>query len=288
MVGSTPTVQHDPSTVAAISADLRDAGRRVALVPTMGALHEGHLALVEHARADHDDIIVSIFVNPLQFGAGEDFDRYPRTLESDVRLLSEVGVELVFAPSAAAMYPDGRRTTLVPGPAGADLDAVTRPALWTGMLTVVAKLLQITRPTSAFFGEKDFQQLVLIQQMVRDLNFDIDIVGVPTVREHDGLAMSSRNRFLSAAERKTAAVLSTALMDGVRAQRDGVDAILKAAGAVLDAVVEIDVEYLEVRDDELGPAPDAGPARLLVAGRVGSTRLTDNMALKIGEREQGE
>ncbi|WP_370465309.1 pantoate--beta-alanine ligase [Nocardia sp. CS682] len=275
------TVHHDPITMSEVSRELRASGRDVALVPTMGALHDGHLALVEQAQESKSEVIVSIFVNPLQFGANEDLDRYPRTLEADLALLREAGVPLVFAPSPADMYPDGRRTTVLPGPLGAELCGATRPALFGGMLTVVAKLLQIAGPTVAYFGEKDYQQLILIQQMVRDLNFGIRIVGVPTVREADGLALSSRNRYLDPAERQAAVALPAALQAGARAGGSGAEAVLAAARTILDAQARVEVEYLELRDTELGPAPTSGPARLLVAAHVGSTRLIDNISLTL-------
>uniref|UniRef100_UPI003899AB7E pantoate--beta-alanine ligase n=1 Tax=Mycobacterium sp. HUMS_1102779 TaxID=3383487 RepID=UPI003899AB7E len=186
-----------PRDVSDVSRALRQTGRRVMLVPTMGALHDGHLALVRAAkRVPGSVVVVSIFVNPLQFGAGEDLDAYPRTLDDDVALLSGEGVEMVFAPAAAAMYPHGLRTTVQPGPLAAELEGAARPTHFSGVLTVVCKLLQIVRPDRIFFGEKDYQQLVLIRQMVADLNVDVAVVGVPTVREPDGLALSSRNRYL--------------------------------------------------------------------------------------------
>jgi len=186
-----------PRDVTDISSALRHTGRRVMLVPTMGALHEGHLALVRAAKRVPGSVVaVSIFVNPLQFGAGEDLDAYPRTLDDDLALLRGEGVEIVFAPTAAAMYPNGLRTTVHPGPLAAELEGGPRPTHFSGVLTVVLKLLQIVRPDWVFFGEKDYQQLVVIRQMVADLNIDAAVVGVPTVRESDGLAMSSRNRYL--------------------------------------------------------------------------------------------
>lgn len=188
------TVHHDPTGLTKVTKALRGVGRTVALVPTMGALHAGHLELVRQAKLPGAVVVVSIFVNPLQFGAGEDLDAYPRTLDADLALLREAGVELVFAPTAAAMYPEGRRTMIHPGPLGAELEGGSRPTHFAGMLTVVAKLLQITAPNVVFFGEKDYQQLALVRQMVQDLNFDVRVVGVPTVREQDGLALSSRNR----------------------------------------------------------------------------------------------
>ncbi|MFI6041622.1 pantoate--beta-alanine ligase [Nocardia sp. NPDC051321] len=274
-------VQHDPEAMSSVSQKLRTSGRMVALVPTMGALHDGHLALVEQAKKTESEVIVSIFVNPLQFGAGEDLDRYPRTLDADLEMLREVGVDSVFAPSPAGMYPVGPRTTVVPGPLGTELCGATRPVLFGGMLTVVAKLFQITKPTIAFFGEKDYQQLVLIEQMVRDLNFGIRIVGVPTVREPDGLALSSRNRFLTPDERISAIAIPTALRAGARSGEAGAEAVLRAARAVLDSHEEIRVEYLELRDPDLGPAPASGRARLLIAAYVGRTRLIDNLSLTL-------
>ncbi|KAA0022061.1 pantoate--beta-alanine ligase [Antrihabitans cavernicola] len=277
------TVHHDPKVITSVSNALRGVGRKVALVPTMGALHVGHLELVRQARRGGAVVIVSIFVNPLQFGAGEDLDAYPRTLDADVEMLRSEGVELVFAPSAADMYPNGPRTTIHPGPVGADMEGASRPTHFAGMLTVVAKLLQIARPHHAYFGEKDYQQLALVQQMVHDLNFDVRIVGVPTVREADGLALSSRNRYLDAEQRHLAPTLSAALLAGNHAGRHGSDAVLAAARSVLAAVPEIDVDYLELRAKDLGPAPDEGDARLLIAARFGKTRLLDNAGVTLGE-----
>lgn len=271
-----------PHAVADVSRALRHIGRRVMLVPTMGALHEGHLALVRAAkRVPGSVIVVSIFVNPLQFGAGEDLDAYPRTLDSDLDMLTEEGVEVVFTPTPSSMYPDGRRTTVHPGPLGAELEGGSRPTHFAGMLTVVLKLLQIVRPDRAFFGEKDYQQLVLVRQMVDDLNIDVRIVGVPTVREADGLAMSSRNRYLSPEEREQASALSSALLAGKYAVGGGPAAVLDAARAVLDEVPAIGTDYLELRGPWLEPAPVVGPARLLIAARLGSTRLLDNIAIEL-------
>jgi pantoate--beta-alanine ligase len=271
-----------PKAVSEISKALRHTGRRVMLVPTMGALHDGHIALVRAAkRVPGAVVVVSIFVNPLQFGAGEDLDAYPRTLDADLELLEGEGVEVVFTPTASSMYPDGPRTTIHPGPLGAELEGAVRPTHFAGMLTVVAKLLQIVAPDRAFFGEKDYQQLVLIRQMVDDLNIDVRIVGVPTVREADGLAMSSRNRYLDPEQREQAGALSAALLAGKYAASTGPAAAVDAARAVLDEVPAIGVEYLELRDPWLVPDPAAGPARLLVAGRLGGTRLLDNIAVNL-------
>ena len=253
------------------------------LVPTMGALHDGHLTLVRTAkRVPGSVVVVSIFVNPLQFGANEDLDKYPKTLDDDLAKLRAEGVEIAFTPTAAQMYPDGPRTSVHPGPLGAELEGASRPTHFAGVLTIVLKLLQIVRPDRALFGEKDYQQLVLIRQMVEDLNVDAEIVGVPTVREPDGLAMSSRNRYLSDVEREQAGALSAALLAGMYAASTGTPAALDAARAVLDEVPAIDVDYLEVRDPGLGPAPAEGAARMVLAARLGNTRLLDNIAIDVG------
>jgi pantoate--beta-alanine ligase len=276
-------VYSSPRDVADVSRALRTTGRRVSLVPTMGALHDGHLSLVKAAKQVAGGVVVaSIFVNPLQFGAGEDLDAYPRTLDADLEQLRSEGVDIAFTPTANDMYPEGPRTTVVPGPLGAELEGASRPTHFAGMLTVVCKLLQIVRPDRAYFGEKDYQQLVLIRQMADDLNFDTRIVGSPIVREADGLAMSSRNRYLSADEREQAGALSAALLAGMYSAAKGSAAALDAARAVLDEVPAVDVDYLEVRDTWLGPAPAEGPARMLVAARLGTTRLLDNIAIDIG------
>ncbi|MCX2715102.1 pantoate--beta-alanine ligase [Mycolicibacterium sp. J2] len=272
-----------PSDVADLTRALRATGRRVTLVPTMGALHDGHLSLVRTAKqVPGSVVVVSIFVNPLQFGAGEDLDAYPRTLDADLAALRSEGVDVVFAPSVADMYPNGPRTSVHPGALGSELEGASRPTHFAGMLTVVLKLLQIVRPDRAYFGEKDYQQLVLIRQMADDLNLDTRIVGVPTVREADGLAMSSRNRYLSESDREQASALSAALLAGMYGAGEGVQSALDAAQAVLDEVPAIEVDYLVVRDTWLGPAPEQGRARMLVAARIGGTRLLDNVAVDIG------
>ncbi|MFD1815795.1 pantoate--beta-alanine ligase [Rhodococcus gannanensis] len=276
------TVHHEPAELTRVTRALRGVGRQVALVPTMGALHAGHIELVRQAKLRGAVVVVSVFVNPLQFAAGEDLDAYPRTLDADIELLRGEGVELVFAPSASAMYPNGPRTTVQPGPLGAELEGGSRPTHFAGMLTVVAKLLQIVAPNTAYFGEKDYQQLTLIRQMVRDLNFDVEIRGVPTVREQDGLALSSRNRYLDEAQRTAAATISAALVAGAHAAAGGPEAILATAREVLATTPEIVVDYLEVRGVDLGPAPERGDGRLLVAVRVGSTRLIDNVGVAVG------
>jgi pantoate--beta-alanine ligase len=276
-------VYPSPAVVSDVSKALRHTGRRVMLVPTMGALHDGHMALVRAAkRVPGSVVVVSIFVNPLQFGVGEDLDAYPRTLDADLELLRAEGAEIAFTPTAAVMYPDGPRTSVHPGPLGGDLEGASRPTHFAGMLTVVMKLLQIVRPDRAFFGEKDYQQLVLIRQMVADLNVDTRIVGVPSEREADGLAMSSRNRYLDEVQREQAGALSAALLAGRYAASGGAAAAVSAVRAVLDAVAAIDVDYVAARGPGLEPAPPAGPGRLLVAARFGTTRLLDNIAVELG------
>ncbi|MFL6130121.1 MAG: pantoate--beta-alanine ligase [Mycobacteriales bacterium] len=268
--------------LAAALAALRAGGRRLALVPTMGALHEGHLALVRAAVASADAVVASIFVNPLQFGPGEDLDRYPRTPEEDLAALAAEGVDLVFAPPVEQVYAGGRpAVTVDPGPLGALLEGASRPGHFAGVLTVVTKLFGLLRPDVAVFGEKDYQQLALIRRAVTDLELGVEVVGVPTVREPDGLALSSRNRYLSAAERARALSLSRALRAGAAAAPAGAGAVLAAATAEL-ADPGLGVDYLALRGTDLGAAPDTGPARLLVAARVGGTRLIDNAPIVLG------
>jgi pantoate--beta-alanine ligase len=272
-----------PRDISTVTKALRATGRRVMLVPTMGALHEGHLTLIRSAkRVQGAVVVVSIFVNPLQFGAGEDLDAYPRTLDDDLAALRDERVEIAFTPTVTDMYPEGTRTSVHPGPLGEELEGATRPTHFAGVLTVVLKLLNVVRPDRAFFGEKDYQQLTLIRQMVVDLDADTQIVGVPIVREPDGLAMSSRNRYLSVDEREQAGALSAALLAGMYAAGEGPAAALDAARAVLDEVPAIDVDYLVVRDPMMGPVSSEGAARMLVAGRLGGTRLLDNIAIDIG------
>lgn len=286
------TVHRDPALLNQVSRALRATGKRVVLVPTMGSLHEGHLGLVRAAKMKGDAVVIaSIFVNPLQFGAGEDLDAYPRSFKKDCDLLRRAGVELVFAPGVSDMYPAGPRTTVNPGPLGSELEGGSRPTHFAGMLTVVLKLLNIAAPSEAYFGEKDYQQLVLIRQLVDDVNLDVKIVGVPTVRESDGLAKSSRNRYLDPTQRELATTLSAALVAGAYAASRGVDAIIDTARQVLAHHPEIEVDYLEVRGPALEAPPEQGDGRLLVAARIGSTRLIDNVGVAIGTgfigREEG-
>ena len=276
-------VYSSPREASNVAGALRHTGRRVMLVPTMGALHDGHLALIRAAkRVQGAVVVVSIFVNPLQFGAGEDLDAYPRPLNDDLAVLRAEGVEVAFTPTVADMYPEGTRTSVQPGPLGNELEGASRPTHFAGVLTAVLKLLQIVRPDRAFFGDKDYQQLVLVRQMVADLNIDVQIVGVPIAREPDGLALSSRNRYLNEVEREQAGALSSALLAGMYAASGGTSAALDAARAVLDEVPAIHVDYLQVRSTALGPAPKEGLGRMLVAARLGTTRLLDNIAIDIG------
>ncbi|MFC5677303.1 pantoate--beta-alanine ligase [Aeromicrobium endophyticum] len=255
----------------------------VSFVPTMGALHDGHVQLLKHARPLGETLVASIFVNPTQFAPGEDYDDYPRTFDTDLERCAEAGVDVVFAPTVPVMYPSGLVDTVTvdPGPLGAILEGASRPTHFRGVLTVVAKLFGLVRPDVAVFGEKDFQQLTLIRQMARELALGVDVVGCPTVREADGLAMSSRNRYLSADERATAAAISAALRAGVAAAAGGPDAVLAAAHAVIDPA-DVDLDYLVLTDPELGPAVPGADARLLVAARVGRPRLLDNIGLTLG------
>jgi pantoate--beta-alanine ligase len=272
------TVHHDPAALSAVTR----AVPRVVLVPTMGALHAGHRALIRAARATPDACtVVSIFLNPRQFGSRDDLDRYPRRWDADLALCREEGVDLVFAPRPETMSPPRCGTTVVPAALGAELEGASRPGFFTAVLTVVAQLFGIVKPEFAFFGEKDYQQLVLVQRMVADLRMGVQVIGVPTVREADGLALSSRNVYLDAQARAVAAVLPAALMAGARAGGHGHDAVLAAAGEVLAGHPGVALDYLALRGPQLGPAPARGPARLLVAATIGTARLIDNVGLHL-------
>jgi pantoate--beta-alanine ligase len=264
--------------------DAARAGRigDVAAVMTMGALHEGHLALIRAARRSAKTVIVTVFVNPLQFGPNEDFTRYPRTLDADVKLCEQAEVDIVFAPAVEDVYPGGEPLVrITPGPMGDGFEGASRPGHFSGMLTVVNKLLNLTAPDYAFFGEKDAQQLALIRRMVLDLNMPVEVVGVPTVREADGLALSSRNRFLSAEARVSALNLSRALFAGVEQRTP--ETIRAAAHAVLESA-PIELDYLALVDPATFTEIDEayrGPAVLALAAKVGGTRLIDNLPLGI-------
>ena len=264
---------------------LREPRRITAVVMTMGALHAGHAELIREARlvvGPSGRVIVTDFVNPTQFGPTEDFARYPRTLDADVALSEAAGADIVFAPSVQEVHGDAERAaiTVDPGPLGTILEGASRPGHFAGVLSVVAKLLHLTSPDIAFFGEKDYQQLVLISQMVDDLRFPVTVLPVATVREPDGLAMSSRNRYLTSEERALAPVLSQALMAAaIDAELQGAASAEAVGRALLDRPGVV-VDYLVVTDVELGPARP-GPGRVLGAIRIGGTRLIDNMPCQV-------
>ena len=272
---------------AALDAALGPAARRVEdrFVPTMGALHDGHAALIRAAAADRGPggrVVVSIFVNPTQFAPGEDFERYPRTFDADLAACRDAGADVVFAPAAGEMYPGGDPdvTVRVGGALAAVLEGEHRPGHFDGVATVVLKLLHLVRPAAAYFGEKDFQQLAVVRRAVADLNVPVEVVGVPTVRGADGLALSSRNRYLSPAERSAAVALPRGLAearDALAAGADAGDAERRLAARLADAGFRVD--YAAVRDAAtLGP-PAGGPLRVLAAATIGSTRLIDNVAV---------
>ncbi|ARZ68669.1 pantoate--beta-alanine ligase [Streptomyces sp. HU2014] len=283
-----------PRTAEELQALPRDEGRR-AVVMTMGALHEGHATLIRTARrlvGPEGQVVVTVFVNPLQFGAGEDLDRYPRTLDADVELAEASGADAVFAPSADEVYPGGEpQVRITAGPMGERLEGAARPGHFDGMLTVVAKLLHLTRPDVALFGQKDAQQLALIRRMVRDLNFPVEVVGVPTVRQGDNIALSSRNRYLSEADRATALEISRALFTAATAEELGAGAVRRSAQVILDAAADMEpplvLDYVALVDPaDFTEVPDdhTGEAVLAVAARVGTTRLIDNIPLTFGGR----
>lgn len=289
-----PVVASTREELAKLLAAARAEGHLVALVPTMGALHEGHASLMRAARerVAGGPVVVSIFVNPLQFGPGEDLDRYPRSLEADLAVCEAEGVDIVFAPSVDEVYPGGDpQVTVEPGPLGTVLEGRTRPGHFRGMLTVVAKLFGLVRPDLAVFGEKDYQQLVLVRRMAADLCMATEVVGAPTKREPDGLALSSRNRYLDGDQRPAAVALSRALYAAREEAAYGVCAALDAARAELRSAHGVDLDYLVITDLDLhelpADAPAGTPARILIAARLGSTsgqttRLIDNMDLVIG------
>ncbi len=260
---------------------------QVGVVMTMGALHAGHAELIRHASALCDSVIVTIFLNPLQFGPAEDLASYPRTLDADLLLCAQEGADLVFAPGPDVVYPDGDPgVRIAAGRLGTVLEGRHRPGHFDGVLTVVAKLLHLTHPNLAFFGQKDAQQLLLIRRMVQDLDFDVRVIAVPTVREPDGLARSSRNAYLSALDREVALALSAALRAGQEAAREGGSAVRRAARDVLQAEPLCRVDYLVLTDpNTLEDVPEwhRGPALLAVAARVGTTRLIDNQIVDVGQ-----
>ena len=264
-----------------ICGEFRRENRVLGFVPTMGALHEGHLSLVRRARAECGVVVASIFVNPLQFGPGEDFGKYPRTFEEDCKHLKAEGVEVLFAPEAAEMYPEGAVTTVTVSGVGDRLDGASRPGHFTGVATVVAKLFHIVGPDKAFFGQKDAAQLAVLRKMVRDLNFDLEIVNCPIVRDADGLALSSRNKYLSEPERGQALALHRCLLQMQEAIAKGErhsEALVRIGLEVLRAADGVKVDYLAVVDaGTLLPVELAEIGSLAaVAAYVGKTRLIDN------------
>ena len=285
----------NPQEMQALAAQWRCAGYSIGFVPTMGALHEGHLSLARAARAENTKFAASIFVNPLQFGPSEDLDKYPKTFDHDCELLTDAGCDVVFAPNVAAMYGQealahdphnhAPHTYVEVTKLGDVWEGVIRPGHLRGVATVVTKLFNIVLPDRAYFGEKDYQQLKVIEQMVRDLNFPIQIAPMPTVREPDGLALSSRNSYLSPEEREAAATLYKALTTGADMARSG-ERDIASLGAAMEKVCDshplVKVQYITIVDAQtLAPLEklDGAPARILIAARVGATRLIDNLAL---------
>jgi len=273
-------------TVADLRAQVaawRREGRRIGFVPTMGALHEGHLSLVRLARTRADRVVASVFVNPTQFGPNEDFDAYPRDEARDAQLLAGAGCDLLFAPSVAEMYPPGASTTVTVAGVSEPMDGQARPGHFAGVATVVTKLLNQCAPDVAVFGEKDFQQLQVIRRLVRDLDMPVEVVGGPTARADDGLALSSRNAYLSEAERRVAPRLNAVLRQVLDKVRAGQPVEAAEREAVADLLTDgfASVDYVEARVpetlDRLGPGPADGPIRVLGAARLGRTRLIDNI-----------
>jgi len=274
--------------VRSATGEARREGKTIALVPTMGALHDGHLSLVRAACERADYVAVSVFVNPTQFGPGEDFEAYPRDMDGDMELLRAEGVDLVFTPSAGAMYAPDAQVTVDPGPLGQVFEGAARPTHFRGVCTVVTKLFAIAQPDLAYFGEKDYQQLAIVRLMVRDLDLPVRIVGCPIVREPDGLAMSSRNVYLSAEERRAATVLYRALCEArdiASAREADAEIIASEMASTVGTEPLVELDYAAVIDPETFRPLDlfgAKPARALIAARVGRTRLIDNIALEVG------
>jgi pantoate--beta-alanine ligase len=267
--------------------DERAAGRRIALVPTMGFLHEGHLRLVDEARRHADRVILSVFVNPLQFGPAEDLERYPRDLPRDRALAAARGTDALFVPTVAVMYPPGSEIRVVPGPTADRWEGAARPGHFEGVLTVVAKLFHLVEPDVACFGRKDIQQATLVRQMVRDLDWRLEVVVVPTVREPDGLALSSRNAYLNADHRARAVVLSAALRaahDAFRSGERSAGALLGTVRRVLATEPAVELEYVAIVEPAtLAPVETVGADTVVaLAARLGRTRLIDNVILGQG------
>ncbi|MEM8620626.1 MAG: pantoate--beta-alanine ligase [Actinomycetota bacterium] len=283
----TPLVFSSPDEQRVWAADVRRQGSSLGFVATMGALHRGHIALVEHARELADVVVVSVFVNPLQFNQRADFDAYPRPIDDDVRQCAAAGVDAVFAPTGAEMYPQGFETTVTAGPLATTMEGAHRDGHFDGVVTVLTKLFSILRPDLAVFGEKDFQQLAIVRRLVVDLDLGVEIVGAPTVRESDGLALSSRNRRLDPIARAAARAVPRALDAAIAAAREGsVDHALRAAHEVFDAAPDVHPDYVEIFDpDTLRAVPtldgrrSPGTTRIATAAHVGDVRLIDNREL---------
>jgi pantoate--beta-alanine ligase len=276
-------IVRDIEALRAAVAELRRAGGTIALVPTMGALHAGHMALIAEARRRADRVVASIFVNPTQFAVHEDLSTYPRREAGDARMLEEEGCDLLWAPDVDTMYPDGSEIDVRAGSLGDGLDGAARPGHFDGVATVVSRLFEQVRPDIALFGEKDYQQLAVIRQMVRDRGFAVEIVGIPTQRDADGLALSSRNAYLTEEERQSARALPRALGEAAAAIQRGGD-VAEALAAARERLAKAGfdpIDYVELRDAEtLAPATSLErPARLLAAARLGRTRLIDNLAV---------
>ncbi|HHN47129.1 MAG TPA: pantoate--beta-alanine ligase [Planctomycetes bacterium] len=281
-----PEVINDPRAVQERSLGLRALGKSIGLVPTMGALHAGHVALCERARAQNDVVVVSIFVNPAQFGTGEDYKKYPRTFDKDVEKCAGAGVDVVFAPTASAMYPEEQSSFVDVLKLTEHLCGISRPGHFRGVATVVAKLFNIVLPHRAYFGEKDYQQLLVIKRMTRDLFFPVEIVPVPTVREKDGLAMSSRNAYLSPEERTDALVLKEALEHFRSRVAEGERSAMRLAGEmaeIIEAVPSTEIDYIAMVDAET--LEDVGEIKgkilAALAVKVGGARLIDNTVLEV-------
>jgi pantoate--beta-alanine ligase len=272
---------------AALDAE-RAGGRSVGFVPTMGYLHDGHAALLASARASDDLVVASIFVNPLQFGPSEDYEGYPRDLQRDTAVAAKQGVDVLFVPEADDMYPEPVRTTVTVAGLSEPLEGEQRATHFAGVATVVAKLFNIVGPCRAYFGEKDFQQLLVVRQMARDLSFPVEVVGCPTVREQDGLALSSRNSYLSPEERAAAPVIHRALQSGVAAILAGeraVAAVRDLMAAIIEAEPRAELDYVAVCDADSLAIPEriTGNIRLLAAVRFGRARLIDNVGVTVGD-----
>ena len=282
MTSPLPVVRTVADLRAAVAA-ARNSGKTIGLVPTMGALHEGHLSLVRAAKLRCSHVVATLFVNPKQFAPHEDFERYPRDEAGDANMLASAGCDLLYAPERSVMYPDGFATSVLVSSVSTMLEGQMRPHFFGGVATVVTKLLLQALPDAAFFGEKDYQQLLVIKRLTRDLDIPVEIVGCATVREHDGLAMSSRNAYLSADERRAAARLNYVLHDAIKAVRAGApaDATEVEASRHLTAAGFTSVDYVAIRNAHtLQPIASLNePARILAAAWIGKTRLIDNMAV---------